>query len=32
MNQEEQPPPEEEFVFGEFVSPQLKIATQVAIR
>ena len=32
MNQEETLQPEEEFVFGAFTSPQLKIATQVSIR
>jgi endonuclease G, mitochondrial len=32
MNQEKSLPPEDEFVFGAFTSPQLGIATQVAIR
>lgn len=32
MNQEKTLQPEEEFVFGAFTSPQLKIATQVSIR
>lgn len=32
MNQEGQLPPEEEFVFGEFLSPQLSITTQVPVR
>ncbi|MBI5320022.1 DNA/RNA non-specific endonuclease [Bradyrhizobium sp.] len=32
MNQESNLQPEEEFVFGQFVSPQLKVATQVSIR
>ena len=32
MNQETTLQPEEEFVFGPFVSPQLKVATQVSIR
>jgi len=32
MNQETTLQPEEEFVFGAFTSPQLKIATQVSIR
>ena len=32
MNQENTLQPEEEFVFGAFTSPQLKIATQVSIR
>jgi endonuclease G, mitochondrial len=32
MNQEETLQPEEEFVFGAFTSPQLRIATQVPIR
>jgi endonuclease G len=32
MNQENNLRPEEEFVFGAFTSPQLKIATQVSIR
>jgi endonuclease G len=31
MNQEQSLQPEEEFVFGQFVSPQLSIATQVPI-
>jgi endonuclease G len=32
MNQETTLEPEEEFVFGAFTSPQLKVATQVSIR
>lgn len=32
MNQESTLQPEEEFVFGAFTSPQLKVATQVSIR
>jgi endonuclease G, mitochondrial len=32
MNQESTLEPEEEFVFGQFVSPQLRVATQVSIR
>jgi endonuclease G len=32
MNQEKTLQPEEEFVFGAFTSPQLKVATQVSIR
>ena len=32
MNQEQSLQPEEEFVFGQFVSPQLNVATQVPIR
>jgi endonuclease G len=32
MNQERTLQPEEEFVFGAFASPQLKVATQVSIR
>jgi endonuclease G, mitochondrial len=33
MSQERSlPPPDEEFVFGQFMSPQLGIATQVSIR
>jgi endonuclease G len=32
MNQEAQLQPEDEFVFGAFTSPQLKVATQVSIR
>jgi endonuclease G len=32
MNQESTFQPEEEFVFGVFTSPQLKVATQVSIR
>lgn len=32
MNQEETLQPEEEFVFGQFVSPQMGVATQVSIR
>jgi endonuclease G, mitochondrial len=32
MNQETTLQPEEEFVFGAFTSPQLKVATQVSIR
>jgi endonuclease G len=32
MNQEKALQPEEEFVFGAFTSPQLKVATQVSIR
>jgi endonuclease G, mitochondrial len=32
MNQEQSLQPEEEFVFGAFISPQLGIATQVSIR
>jgi endonuclease G len=32
MNQEQSLQPEEEFVFGAFTSPQLRVATQVPIR
>jgi endonuclease G len=32
MNQEETLQPEEEFVFGQFVSPHMGVATQVSIR
>lgn len=32
MSQEQSLPPEDEFVFGAFTSPQLGIATQVPIR
>ena len=32
MNQEQSLQPEEEFVFGSFISPQLGIATQVSVR
>jgi endonuclease G len=32
MNQEETLQPEEEFVFGQFVSPHIGVATQVSIR
>jgi endonuclease G len=32
MDQETNLHPEEEFVFGAFASPQLKVATQVSIR
>ncbi|MET4066807.1 endonuclease G [Bradyrhizobium sp. S3.2.6] len=32
MSQQQNLPPEEEFVFGQFVSPQLNVATQVPIR
>ena len=32
MNQEQSLQPEEEFVFGQFTSPQLSVATQVSIR
>lgn len=32
MTQEDNLPSEEEFVFGQFVSPQLNVATQVPIR
>jgi endonuclease G, mitochondrial len=32
MNQEQSLQPEDEFVFGQFVSPQLNVATQVPIR